>query len=94
MTDILKKLTRQEIRRLKPGDWVAWSKTSCHTPTPASFWNGFWEEGQLMDYPVRCHQDIRVRLNGLPHRVPKNRLYKVQPIVTIENQHDQYDYNA
>ena len=27
MTDEPKKLTRKELRRLRPGDWVAWGKS-------------------------------------------------------------------
>jgi hypothetical protein len=92
MSDILKKLCRTELRQLKPGDWVVWSTTgSWDTPANA---NCAYNEAQVMVYPVRCGHDVMVLFNGLPHAVQKNRLYKVQPVIAIEDMHTEYDYNS
>ena len=91
MTDILRKLTRKELRRLKPGDWVAWGKTNWDTPDKQDF--AFWE-AQVTAHPVRSAQEVMVLFNGLPHAVHKNRLYKVPPVIEVEEMHTQYDYNS
>jgi hypothetical protein len=94
MTDEPKKLTRQEIRRLKPGDWVAW-KTDWPISWPKDNWTTpDWKEGQLTEHPVRSAQYITVRLDGLPQKAPKNRLYKVLPVIGVEDMHTEYDYDS
>jgi broad specificity phosphatase PhoE len=92
MTEEPKRLTRQEIRRLKPGDWVAW-KRDWPISWPKDNWTTpTWEEGRL-EYPAaRSAQHVQVRINGLLRHVSKNCLHRVQPIITIETQHEQYDY--
>ena len=92
MTDEPKKLTHKELRRLKPGDWVAWGKSNWNKTVNQPF--SFWEEGQITAHPVRSAQHVQVRLHGLPHEVPKNRLYKIQPGTAIENMHKDSDYNS
>jgi hypothetical protein len=92
MTDEPKKLTRKELRQLKPGDWVAWGKSNWDKTINPPF--SFWEEAQVMAHPVRCHQHVTVRFAGLPHQVPKNRLYKIPPVIAIENMHEEYDYDS
>ena len=47
-----------------------------------------------MEHLVRYHQHVTVRFEGLPHQVPKNRLYKIQPVIAIENMHEDFDYNS
>jgi len=92
MTDILKKLTRKELRRLKPGDRVAWGKSNCDNhPLQQDF--AYWET-QVMAHSVRSAQEVTVLFNGIAHAVHKNRLYKVPPVVGIEDMHTEYDYNS
>jgi hypothetical protein len=92
MTDEPKKLTHNELRRLQPGDWVAWGKTNWHKAIKQPF--SFWNEGQVMEHLVRCHQHVTVRFEGLPHQVPKNRLYKTQPVTAIETMHEDFGYDS
>jgi hypothetical protein len=91
MTDILKKLTRKELRRLKPGDWVAWGKTNGDSPDKQDF--AFWET-QVIAHPVRSGHEVMVLFNGIPHAVHKNQLFKVQPVIAVEDMHTEYDYNS
>ncbi len=91
MTDVLKKLLRPDLRRLKPGDWVAWSKSNWDTPDKPDF---AYHEAQVMAHPSRTSQYVTVRFNGLPREVAKNQLYKVLPVIGIEEMHTQYDYNS
>lgn len=91
MTDVLRKLSRAELRNLKPGAWVAWRKTRLDTPDQKEF---ALCEGQVIAHPVRSGHEVMVLFNGLPHAVQKNRLYKVQPIIDVEDMHTQYDYNS
>jgi hypothetical protein len=94
MTEEPKRLTRQEIRHLKPGDWVAW-KRDWPISWPKDNWTTpDWKEGQLTEHPVRSAQYITVRLHGLPHQVSKNHLHKIPPVIAIENMHEEYDYNS
>jgi hypothetical protein len=92
MTDEPEKLTHKELRRLKPGDWVAWGKSNWNKTVKQPF--SFWQEGQITAHPVRSAQQVQVRLNGLPLEVPKNRLYKMKPVIAIENMHEDFDYNS
>jgi hypothetical protein len=89
---ILKKLGRAELRRLEPGDWVAWSKSHWdNNPVQPDF--AFWE-AQIMAHPVRSAQYVLVLFNGLAYAVQKNRLFKVPPVTAIEHMHSEYDYNS
>jgi hypothetical protein len=92
MKDEFKKLTHKELRRLKPGDWVAWGKSNWEKTIKQPF--SFWEEGQIAKHPVRSAQHVQVLIYGLPYEVPKNRLYKIQPVTIIENMHEDFDYNS
>jgi hypothetical protein len=92
LSDILKKLCRTELRQLKPGDWVVWSTTgSWDTPANADC---ACNEAQVVAHPVRSGHEVVVLFNGLAHAVQKNRLYKVLPIISVEDMHQQYDYNS
>jgi hypothetical protein len=91
MTDILKRISRAELRRLSPGEWVAWGKTNWDSPDKQDF--AFWE-AQVMAHPVRSAQHVLVLFNGLPQAVHKNQLFKVQPIIDMEAMHQQFDYNC
>jgi hypothetical protein len=91
LTDILIKLLRKDLRRPKPGDWVAWNKSNWGTPESQDF---SFHEAQVMAYPVRSAQDVLVLFNGLPHSVPKNMVYKVMPVIGVEAMHQQFDYNS
>jgi hypothetical protein len=91
MSDILKKLGRAELRRLEPGDWVAWSRSNWGQPGEKDF---AYHEAQVMAHPVRTAQEVAVLFNGLPHAVQKNRLYKVLPVISVEDMHQQFDYNC
>ena len=35
-----------------------------------------------------------VLFNGFPKAVHKNQLFKVQPVIDIEDMHQQFDYNS
>ena len=92
MTEILKKLTRKELRRLKPGDWVAWGKSNWdNNPAQQDF--AFWE-AQVIAHPVRSGHDVTVLFDGLAHAVQKNRLFKVQPVLGVEDMHTEWDFNS
>ena len=92
MTDVLKRISRAELRRLKPGDWVAWGKSNWdNNPVQQDF--AFWE-AQVLSDPVRSGHEVMVLFNGLPHAVHKNQLFKVQPIIGMEAMHHQFDYNC
>jgi hypothetical protein len=92
MTDILKRISRAKLRRLKPGDWVAWGRTNWdNNPVQQDF--AFWE-AQVIAHPVRSVHEVVVLFNGLPLAVHKNQLYRVQPVIGVENMHTQYDYNS
>jgi hypothetical protein len=92
MIDVLRKLTRNELRCLQPGEWVAWGRSNWdNNPVHEHF--AFWE-AQVMAHPVRSAQEIMVHFNGHPHAVPKNMIYKVQPVIDVEDMHTQYDYNS
>jgi hypothetical protein len=91
MSDILKKLVRADLRRLKPGDSVAWSVSNWGKPGEPDF--AFYE-AQVMTHPLRSAQEVMVRFNGCPHAVPKNMIYKVQPVIDVEDMHTEYDYNS
>jgi hypothetical protein len=92
MTDVLKKLLRAELRRLKPGDWVAWGKSNWdNDPVQQNF--VFWE-AQVLAQPLRSGHDVTVLFNGLAYAVQKNRLLKVKPVIAIEDMHRQFDYNS
>jgi hypothetical protein len=92
MTDTFQKLSRVDLRQLRPGDWVAWHRHNVAACGPSH--GLFWQEGQVIDSPIRCFPDINVRFNGLCRLVPKNRLYKVTPIIDVEDMHQQFDYNC
>jgi hypothetical protein len=91
-TDTFKKLSRKDLRQLKPGAWVAWHRHNVADPglTPALY----WQEGQVIDSPIRCFHDVIIRFNGICRLVPKNRLYKVMPVIGVEAMHTEYDYNS
>jgi hypothetical protein len=91
MTDTFKKLTRKELRRLKPGDWVAWGQTNWDHPHKKDF--AFWE-AQVISEPVQSGHEVMVLLNGLPHAVHKNQFFEVQPVVGLNAMHEDYDYNS
>jgi hypothetical protein len=92
MTEILKKLTRAELRRLKPSDRVAWGKSNWdNNPVQQDF--AFWE-AHVIAHPVRSGLDFMVLFNGLSHAAPKNRLYRLMPVIAIEDMHTEYDYNS
>jgi hypothetical protein len=92
MTDVLKRISRAELRRLNPGDWVAWGKSNWdNNPVQENF--AFWE-AQVVAHPVRSGHEVMVLFNGLPHAVHKNQLYKVHPITDMEHMHESYDYNS
>jgi hypothetical protein len=85
-------LKRAKLRRLKPGDWVAWGRTNWdNNPVQQDF--AFWE-AQVIAHPVRSGHEVVVLFNGLPLAVHKNQLYRVQPVIGVENMHTQYDYNS
>jgi hypothetical protein len=91
MTEILRKLLRKDLRRLKPGDWVAWSKSTWNTPKSEDF---AFHEAQVMAHPVRSAQEVIVRFNGHPHAVPKSQVYKVMPVVGMDAMHTEWDFNS
>lgn len=92
MAESLKRFSRAELRRLKPGDWVAWGRTAWHNhPLQPDF--AFWK-GRVIAFPERSGHHVRVLLKGVPHTAPKNRLYRLMPVIAIEDMHQQYDYNA
>jgi hypothetical protein len=84
MTDILRKFSRAELRRLNPGDWVAWTRSNWDSAAKQDF--AFWE-AQVVAHPVRSAQHVLILFNGHPLAVPKNRLYKVMPIIGVEEMH-------
>jgi hypothetical protein len=91
MTDILRKLTRNELRRLKPGEWVAWGKSNWdNNPVQQDF--AYWE-APVVAHPQRSGHYVILLFNGLPHAVHKNQLFKVQPIIGMEAMQQQFDYN-
>jgi hypothetical protein len=91
MIEIPRKLTRKELRSLKPGAWVAWRKTNWNTPDEEKF---PFHEGQVIAQPVRSGHKVMVLFDGLAQAVHKNQLYEVIPITGVEQMHTQYDYNA
>jgi hypothetical protein len=91
MSDILNKLRRADLRRLKSGDSVAWSASNWGHPGEPDF---AYHEGQVTAHPLRSAQYVAVLFNGLPREVAKNRLYKVLPVIAIEDMHQQFDYNS
>ena len=92
MSAMLQKLTRKELRRLKSGDWVAWGRTHWHNnPLQPGF--AFWE-GRVVANPLRTGHNVMVLLNGVPHAVHKNQLFKVLPTTDMEHMHEQFDYNC
>jgi hypothetical protein len=92
MTDILRKLTRNELRCLQPGEWVAWGRSNWdNNPVHEDF--AFWE-GRVVAHPLRTGHNVMVLLNGVPHAVHKNQLFKVQPIIGMEAMHQQFDHNC
>jgi hypothetical protein len=91
MTDILKRLGRTELRRLKPGDWIAWSKSNWGKPDERDF---AYFEAQVLAHPLRSAQRVIVFLNGGPYPVNKNQLYQVQPVIDVKDMHTQYNYNS
>src|ERR1700686_5727430 len=88
---ILKKLGRAELRRLEPGDWVAWSKSNWGKPDEPDF---AYHEAQVMAHPVHSAQEVMVHFSGHPHAVYKNMIYKVLPIIGVEDMHTAFDYNS
>jgi hypothetical protein len=91
MTDVLKRISRAELRRLNPGDWVAWGKTNWDSPDKQDF--AFWE-AQVVAHPVRSAQHVTVFFNGHRHEVTKNQLFRVMPVIAIEDMHQQFDDNC
>jgi hypothetical protein len=91
MTDILKKLTRKELRRLEPGDWIAWNKSTWGQPDEPDF---AYNEAPVTAHPLRSSQYLTVLFNGIPHAIAKNQLYRVKPIIDVEDMHTAYDYNS
>jgi hypothetical protein len=91
MSDILKKLLRADLRRLTQGAWVAWSASNWGQPGEPDF---AYHEAQVMTDAVRTSQYVTVLFNGLPREVAKNQLYKLLPVIAIEDMHQQFDYNA
>jgi hypothetical protein len=92
MTDVLKRISRGELRRLKPGDWVAWGKSNWdNNPVHEDF--AFWE-AQVVDRPVRSAQHVLVLFSGHSHEVTKNQLFRVMPIIDVQDMHQQFDYNC
>jgi hypothetical protein len=91
MSDILRKLLRKDLRRLKPGDWVAWSKSNWGTPESEDF---SFHEAQMVYRAVRSFQYVIVRFNGHLHEVNKDRLYRIMPVISMDAMHTQWDYNA
>ena len=69
---------------------MAWGKSNWNKTVNQPF--SFWNEGQITAYPVRSAQYVQVRLRGLLQEVPKNRLYKMNPVIAIENMHEDFDY--
>jgi hypothetical protein len=91
MSDNLKKLVRVDLRRLKPGDSVAWSVSHWGQPGQPDF---SFHEGQVLAHPVRSAQEVTVLFNGIAHAVHKNQLYNVPPVIDVEDMHTEYDYNS
>jgi hypothetical protein len=92
MADVLRKLTRNELRRLKPGEWVAWGKSNWdNNPVQEDF---AFLEAQVIAHPVRSAHEVMVFFDGLPHAVHKNQLFKVQPVIGMDAMHEDYDYNS
>jgi hypothetical protein len=87
-TDTFQRLTRAELRDLKPGTWVAWYRHKGVSPGIS------WLQGQVLECPVRCSHDVSVRFDGVPCLIPKNRLFKDLPVVEVEYMHEGFDYNA
>jgi hypothetical protein len=48
----------------------------------------------VIAYPVRSGHEVMVLFNGIPHAVHKNQLFKVQPVIAVEDMHTEYDYNS
>jgi hypothetical protein len=84
-------LLRADLRRLKPGDWVAWSKSHWGKHDEPDF---AFHEAQMMAHPVRSGQYVTVLFNGLSFEVAKNQLYKMLPVISVEDMHQQFDYNS
>jgi hypothetical protein len=76
---------------LNPGDWVAWGKTNWDSPDKQDF--AFWE-AQVVAHPVRSAQHVTVFFNGHRHEVTKNQLFRVMPVIAIEDMHQQFDDNC
>ena len=91
MSEILQKLSRKELRLLEPGNWVAWRKSNWGQADEKDF--AHWG-AQVLAHPVRTAQEVMVCFNGCPHAVYKSQLYKVQPVIGVEDMHTAYDYNA
>jgi hypothetical protein len=84
------RLTRRDIKNLKPGDWVAWRKER---------WKPIgrdteWAEPQLTDRPIRCYQVVFVRFGGIRTPIEKNRLHKPPTVVGIDIIQEVWDYDS
>jgi hypothetical protein len=91
MTDNLKRLSRAELRRLKPGDWVAWGKSNWDAPDKpdAAFW-----EAEIIAPFTRSDHTVTVLFDGVACTLYKSQLFKVQSVMAIEDMHTEYDYNS
>jgi hypothetical protein len=82
------KLTKQEIKLLRPGTHVCW---------PTKNWineNTTWEFGTVYSpvHPVRCISTVWLEVDGDRRDIHKNFLYR-ELVPEIEDQHEQWDYN-
>jgi hypothetical protein len=84
------RLTRRDIKNLKPGDWVAWREERWGPIAP----NAKWAEAQLTDHPIRCYQVVFVRFGGIRTAIEKNRLHKPPAVVGIDAIHEVLDYDS
>ena len=84
------RLTRRDIKNLKPGDWVAWRKERWGPICP----NAKWAEAQLTDHPIRSYQVVFVRFGGIRTPIEKNRLHKPPAVVGIDIIHEVWDYDS
>ena len=82
------KLTKQEIKLLRPGMQVCWPTNNRINE------NTKWEYGVVYSpaYPVRCLSTVWVQVDGHIKEIHKNYLYR-ELVFEIEHQHEVWDYS-
>ena len=73
------------------GWWVAWSKSTWGQPDGPDF---AYNEALVMAHPLRSSQYVTVLFHGISQAIAKNLLYRVKPIIDVEDMHTAYDYNS